>query len=118
MTAAKLSLLPGAPIEERISGCDWPRIGRDLGDRGHAVIDGLLSAPEMHARSIALYDVADLYRSRVVMARHGYGRGEYQYFSYPLPELVARLRTSLYPHLAPVANRWHEATGARGPLSR
>ena len=58
-----------------------------------------------------LYDEGDRFRSRVVMARHGFGRGEYQYFAYPLPDLVAGLRGAFYARLAPVANRWNEAMG-------
>jgi hypothetical protein len=80
VTASNVSLLPRRPIEERILDCDWPRIGRDLDDHGHAVIERLLVAPECSALA-AHYDAADLYRSRVVMARHGYGRGEYKYFA-------------------------------------
>jgi len=90
--------------------CDWPRIGRDLDDNGHAVIERLLVAPDCSALA-ACYDAAELYRSRVVMARHGFGRGEYQYFAYPLPDLVRELRTALYWHLAPLANRWNETLG-------
>ncbi|MBX3481678.1 MAG: 2OG-Fe(II) oxygenase [Caulobacter sp.] len=59
----------------------------------------------------ALYDQPDGFRSRVIMGRHGFGRGEYRYFSYPLPDLVEDLRTALWPRLAPIANRWHEAMG-------
>ena len=62
-------------------------------------------------RVAALYDQPDGFRSHVVMERHGYGRGEYRYFSYPLPPLVAALRQDLYPRLAPIANRWHERMG-------
>ena len=62
-------------------------------------------------RTGRLYAVEDIFRSRVVMGRHGFGRGEYKYFSYPLPDIISGLRTSIYPQLVPVANRWNEAMG-------
>ncbi len=110
MSASRLSFLPSAPVEERIDACDWARLRQGLDDQGHGVIERLLTATEC-TELTALYEAVDLFRSRVVMARHGYGRGEYKYFCYPLPRLVATLRTSLYRHLARIANRWHEATG-------
>jgi hypothetical protein len=89
---------------------DWNRVSDDLDREGHAVIEHLLSPAEC-AQIAGSYPNDDLFRSRVVMARHGFGRGEYKYFSYPLPERVADLRTSSYPHLVPIANRWNEAMG-------
>ena len=100
----------GVLIGERIAGFDWARVGHDLDEQGNAVIERLIDA-EGCATLAGLYDVPGLHRSRVVMARHGFGRGEYQYFAYPLPDLVGELRTALYRHLAPVANRWHETLG-------
>jgi hypothetical protein len=85
-------------------------VSQDLDARGSAVIAGLLS-PEQCQTVAGLYQGDTGFRSRVVMGRHGFGRGEYKYFSYPLPPLVAGLRTSLYPHLAPIANRWNQALG-------
>ena len=76
-----------------------------LNAHGCAVIAGLLT-PEVCARLAANYDDEGLFRSRVVMARHGFGQGEYKYFAYPLPHEVASLRSSLYPELAAIANRW------------
>src|SRR5262245_42758016 len=99
-----------------VEALDWDRIARDLDAEGHAVAGQLLSVSE--CRTIAnLYTQENLFRSRVVMARHGYGRGEYEYFAYPLPDLVAALRTTIYPHLAPIANRWNETMriGVRYP---
>jgi len=90
---------------------DWGRVAADLDAQGHAVIEGLLAAEQCDAL-VELYSSADLFRSRVIMSRHGYGRGEYQYFSYPLPDAVAGLRTSIYPHLAPIANHWNELLGS------
>ena len=86
------------------------RVADDLDAQGSAVIERLISPVECRALA-ALYPRDDLFRSRVVMARHGFGRGEYSYFSYPLPDLIARLRAALYPRLAAVANRWHMSMG-------
>ena len=97
-------------IAARIAAVDWPGIERDLDVQGSAVIAGLLDATECTALA-ALYRAEELFRSRVVMARHGFGRGEYQYFSYPLPDPVSALRSSVYPHLAPLANRWNTDMG-------
>ena len=86
---------------------DWVRIADDLDAQGNAVIENLLSAEQCHGIA-GLYSQDDLFRSRVVMTRHGFGRGEYKYFRYPVPGLVAELRAAVYPHLVPVANRWNE----------
>jgi len=95
-----------------LATCDWQQVDEDLARDGAAVVRGLLGEADCHALA-SLYDTASpgTFRSRVVMARHGFGRGEYQYFDYPLPHLLARLRTALYPMLAPIANRWNEALG-------
>ncbi len=89
---------------------DWSRVASDLDARGSAVIEGLLDPEECRAIA-AMYDEEERFRSRIVMARHGFGRGEYRYFAYPLPEPVAELRTAVYPHLTPIADRWNEAMG-------
>jgi uncharacterized protein len=109
-------LVPG-PVAGRVDGCDWPQIAAALDDQGSAVIDGLLTPAEC-ADIAGLYAHEDHFRSHVRMARHGFGRGEYRYFSYPLPALVADLRTSLYARLSPIANAWHERLGiaTRYPL--
>jgi hypothetical protein len=78
---------------------------------GVATVKGLLS-PSQCTSLASLYDDAQRFRSKVVMDRHGYGSGEYQYFGYPLPPLVAALREAVYPKLVPLANRWHEALGS------
>jgi uncharacterized protein len=92
----------------RLETLDWQRIAQDLDDHGNAVIESVLDASD--CRAIADWYANDvLFRSRVVMASHGFGRGEYRYFAYPLPELVATVRTAFYPHLAPLANRWNES---------
>jgi hypothetical protein len=94
-------------VAQRINAVDWHDVEEDLNQHGSAMLRGLLSAKECDALA-ALYVRDELYRSRIVMARHGFGRGEYKYFDYPLPDLVDALRTSVYPRLAPVANRWNE----------
>lgn len=94
-----------------MNALDWQRIASDLEARGHASIERLLTPAQCEALA-TLYASEDLFRSRVVMSRHGFGRGEYQYFKYPLPDVVAELRSSAYPHLVPIANRWNEVLGS------
>ena len=89
---------------------DWPAIQATLDAQGWAIRPGLLDAETCEATA-ALYDSGQGFRSHVVMARHGFGQGEYRYFSYPLPPLVQQLRAALYPRLAPIANRWHDRMG-------
>jgi hypothetical protein len=97
-------------IETRIAGFDWPGVEHDLDAQGSAVLPGLLT-PEACAELAGLYSREAGFRSRVVMSRHGFGRGEYKYFAYPLPALVGDLRGALYPRLVSVANRWNTEMG-------
>jgi uncharacterized protein len=89
---------------------DWESIGRSLDDHGNAVLPGLLTARQCDALA-ALYPREECFRARIVMARHGFGRGEYKYFAYPLPPLLDQLRHALYPSLTPIANRWNQHLG-------
>jgi len=89
---------------------DWRQVGADLESHAYSVIGGLLSAAQC-AALVESYPEDGLFRSRIVMARHGFGRGEYKYFAYPLPEIVAALRSALYPPIAQIANRWNAALG-------
>jgi hypothetical protein len=98
----------GDSVDSRMEATDWARVSADLDAHGCAMLDGVLSEEECE-RIAGLYDSEDRFRSRIVMARHGFGRGEYKYFSYPLPDIIADLRTSIYPRLVPIANRWNEA---------
>ena len=91
----------------------WEQVSRDLDADGNALIRGILSPDECDEIRL-LYDNDNLFRSQVVMERHGFGRGEYRYFRYPLPDRIRDLRTSLYPHLVPISNRWNEAMGIEG----
>jgi len=84
---------------------DWNEIAGSLEERGYAITPPLLSKAECGTIA-ALYTSEEVFRSRVVMQRHAFGRGEYKYFNYPLPVRVEALRESIYPHLAPIANRW------------
>jgi len=100
----------GSAVADRVARIPWAAVSAELETQGGAVIEGLL-APAECDQIAGLYGHPEHFRSRVVMARHGYGRGEYQYFGYPLPGLVAELRAALYPWLVPVANRWARALG-------
>jgi hypothetical protein len=97
-------------IEARVETLDWARVFTQLDAGGWAVIEAPLTAEECR-EIIGLYTSDGIFRSRIVMTRHGFGRGEYKYFAYPLPDIVARLRSTLYPQLAPIANRWNAAMG-------
>ena len=101
---------PPSDIAARVEAIDWTQATSDLDAQGCTVLKGLLSSEE--CRDLAgLYPDDKNFRSRVVMGRHGFGRGEYKYFSYPLPDLIAGLRPALYTKLCGVANRWNEAMG-------
>ncbi len=93
-----------------IDALDWRALSEHLDGEGYATLPRLLSADACDSLR-TIYDDRSRFRSRVVMARHGFGRGEYKYFAYPLPDVVEELRTALYPHLAAIANRWNEALG-------
>jgi hypothetical protein len=104
-----LEWLP-APVPPPLGGTDPARVDRELTLDGWSCLPGLLS-PEVCRSLAGLYEDAGRFRSTVVMARHNFGRGEYKYFGYPLPEPVASLRSALYELLVPTARRWHEALG-------
>ncbi|MBD0305081.1 MAG: 2OG-Fe(II) oxygenase, partial [Nitrospiraceae bacterium] len=97
-------------IAERVGAIDWKQASRDLDTQGSALIDRVLFPHECETLA-ALYAHDEIFRSRVVMERHGFGRGEYKYFSYPVPDLIESLRTAIYPYLVPIANRWNTAMG-------
>ncbi len=97
-------------LAQRLVAVDWQEASVGLNHSGCAVIPQLLTPQDCQAL-VALYAQPAVFRSRIVMQRHGFGNGEYQYFGYPLPDLVQGLRTSVYPYLAPVANRWYEQMG-------
>jgi hypothetical protein len=97
-------------IDRRAAAVDWEQLGAQLDADGFAVISGLLEPEE--CRAVArLYGDDQRFRSHIHMARHGFGRGEYKYFSYPLPDPIGALRLALYPKLAAIANRWNDALG-------
>lgn len=97
-------------VEERVQQYPWKNAVTELEAAGCTMLPQLLDPEECSALR-GMYSAQSLFRSRVVMARHNFGRGEYQYFAYPLPDPVASLRSALYPRLAPIANRWNEAMG-------
>jgi len=102
--------VPSSDIPARVDALDWAQAETDLDAQGCAVLKHLLTPDECRAIA-ALYPDDTHFRSRVVMGRHGFGRGEYKYFSYPLPDLIGALRPVLYSRLQGVANRWNEAMG-------
>jgi uncharacterized protein len=106
----RLPVARGRGLTERITAIDWRSIAARLDTDGYAVMGSVLSVEECTTLA-ATYDVDERFRSRIVMARHGFGRGEYKYFAHPLPEVVAALRTALYPPLSGIANRWNVALG-------
>jgi uncharacterized protein len=97
-------------VEARVAALDWQAVAGDLDNYGCAVLPKLLSADECHAIA-ALYRDDSHFRSHIHMARHGFGKGEYRYFKYPLPELIGGLRTALYPRLVRVADEWNGRMG-------
>lgn len=102
---------PAAPGEKAI---DWDMACAGLDERGFALLPGVLA--KKICQEIILYYAEDhRFRSRIEMSRYSFGRGEYQYFKYPLPGIVQQLRSSIYPHLAPLANRWADRLGSKLP---
>lgn len=104
----------GGPVLDRLSAADWPAVAAALDEQGYATLP-LLSAPEC-ARLKAFYGDDDRFRRHIIMQAHAYGRGEYKYFRYPLPDLVAALRREIYPRLAPIARRWCAQLREEGEL--
>ena len=107
---AKILHHPASDIATRVDAIDWAKATADLDAQGCAVLKQLLSSDEC-AELAALYPDDKNFRSKIVMGRHGFGRGEYKYFAYPLPDLIAQLRPALYARLYSTANRWNETMG-------
>jgi hypothetical protein len=105
--SARKLVAAAAGIGVHVAGLDWQAIADELNAHGYAIVPGMLTAEECAALA-AQYAQPQLFRSRVVMAQHGFGSGEYQYFRYPLPAMISALRQSLYGPLAAIANHWHE----------
>lgn len=97
-------------IAQRVESVAWEKVCQELDSEGNAIMERILTAKECD-QIRDLYHQREIFRSEVVMERHGFGRGEYRYFNYPLPDFIATLRTLVYPHLVPIANRWNQAMG-------
>src|ERR1700720_1574132 len=112
VSVKRVQTLPALPadIAARVDAIDWAQATGELDAQGCTGFKGLLLRDECRALA-ALYPDDEHFRSRVVMGRHGFGRGEYKYFCYPLPDLVTELRRALYARLFGIANRWNEAMG-------
>jgi uncharacterized protein len=104
---AKIAAAQAKTARDRVEHYDWDAVGTDLGAFGCAVLNGLLT-PRECTDIAALYPHDEHFRSHVHMARHGFGKGEYKYFRYPLPDLIGELRTALYAHVVTFANDWNE----------
>ncbi len=109
-TAIKTGQVGAPDIHTRVDGYDWASVSAHLDAHGWATLPKLLAPSEASAVA-GVFDDDSRFRSHIVMARHGFGRGEYKYFAYPLPDKVADLRTALYSRLVPIANRWNESMG-------
>jgi hypothetical protein len=109
-SAQKTTTVFESDAATRVADIDWTQAATDLDAQGCTVLKGLLTADECRALA-ALYPQDKIFRSRVVMGRHGFGRGEYKYFAYPLPQPIAELRPLLYARLQSIANRWNQAMG-------
>jgi hypothetical protein len=110
MTLSLRKKIPTENAAEQVDQLDWQHISRELDEHGNALLPGILS-PEQCLALTALYTNDKHFRSRVVMERYSFGRGEYKYFDYPLPDIIAELRTALYSHLQEIANRWNQVMG-------
>src|SRR5438132_2930695 len=104
---------PEAAAAERVAAIDWRQVATSLDEQGYATTAALLTHEQCRGLAL-LYDQDEAFRSRVVMQRHGFGRGEYKYLRYPLPGPVEALRQAIYPQLAPIANRWRERLREEG----
>ena len=98
------SITSAKDIMQRVEALDWNRISQALDSHGNAIIENLNECNAL----VDLYSEDNIFRSRVVMEQHGFGRGEYKYFNYPLPDIIASLRTHIYPHLSHIANQWNK----------
>jgi len=94
----------------QLKSMEWQRIANEINAAGNVLLKGVLASQECDVLA-SLYGCEDHFRSRVVMARHGFGQGEYKYFGYPLPSIIQALRAALYERLEPIANQWNQALG-------